>query len=169
MGANRWNRQRTLPAAGKERKNRNRRNSHGQKQAERLYAGRACRGHCDHGHFGRRRLGGVLGLCEKGERGGGLTASRRGEHGVCIRVLRCGAVRRQTCRRRGVSDRGRQGGSGHLLGRPQWRILPKVFFRKSGQPVQAVYEPRVRQGDGHLPRRGAHRGDRQERQYGPAL
>lgn len=75
-----------------EKENRNRRNSHGQKQAERLYAGRACRGHCDHGHPRGRGLGGVLGLCEKGERGGGLTASRRGEHGVCIRVLRRGTV-----------------------------------------------------------------------------
>ena len=30
-----------------------------------------------------------------------------------------GTVRRETIRRRGVSGRGRQGGSGHLLGRPQ--------------------------------------------------
>ena len=32
------------------------------------------------------------GYVKKGERGGGLTASRRGEHGVCIRVLRRGTV-----------------------------------------------------------------------------
>ena len=33
-----------------------------------------------------------VGSAEKGERGGGLTASRRGEYGVCIRVLRRGTV-----------------------------------------------------------------------------
>ena len=33
----------------------------------------------------------------------------------------------------------------------------------------SVYEPRIRQDDGHLLRRGAHRGDRQGREYGVAL
>ena len=48
-------------------------------------------------------------------------------------------------------------------------FLSEVFFRQSEQPVQGIYQPRVRQDDGHLQRRGAHRGDRQARQYGPAL